>query len=99
MQQELSEDHAGRQTNRRAWTLRKGGDAIRCVPQIIGDRINLRIESTGAVAIVQRCADGEQADAMSGAWRAVFESRGWTEQPTPARVTPPCRPSSPYLTE
>ena len=59
------------------WTLRKDGDTIRCVPQIVGDRVNLRIESTRAIAIVQSCADGTQADAMSSTWRVLFAPRGW----------------------
>jgi hypothetical protein len=71
-----------------SWTLRNGADSIRCALYAAGDRVDLRIESGGSIAISQRCAGREQADGLSSAWRAAFESRGWTEDPGPVRLAP-----------
>ena len=69
-----------------SWTLQNGADSIHCALYAAGDRVDLRIESNGSIALSQRCAGREQADALSSAWRAAFESRGWTEDPPPLRL-------------
>lgn len=67
------------------WTLRNGTDLIRCGLNGLGDWPELRLESTSSVEIRQRCSDRDVAEAMSSAWRAIFESRGWTEDVAPVR--------------
>ena len=71
-----------------SWTLRNGTGSLHCALYAAGDRVDLRIESDGSIAISQRCAGREQADALSTAWRAAFESRGWTEDRPQVSLAP-----------
>lgn len=71
-----------------SWSLRSGTDAVRCALHAADGGVHLRIESNTSITISQRFPNLEQADAMSSAWRAVFESRGWTEDAGSVRVAP-----------